>query len=242
MMSCVCLYAAGDADKEKAPVAVRGEEQSNLPKYRLTEERAAARGASGASNVDRIASEAGRSKSFAVVDLAEVYSEFYPAKAAQENFRLLAQQAESELEKMMNEGKPLFEERDTLMKKLDAPALSEDARKKLEGQLTEIATKIRQKGEAIGQFQQEKEMKLNEHRQTVLAEHFKEINLDMERMAKERNLDCILNKASVLYVKPDMDLTATAVREVNKPYQKEIKEAEKKAAEAKAKEAEAGKK
>ena len=174
-------------------------------------------------------------KAFAVVDLAEVYGEFYPAKAAQENFRLLAQQAESELEKMMNEGKPLFEERDTLMKKLDAPALSEDARKKLEEQLTEIGAKIRQKGEAIGQFQQEKEMKLNEHRQTVLAEHFKEINLDMERMAKERNLECILNKTAVLYADPALDLTADAVREVNKPYQKEIREAEKKAAEAKAK-------
>ena len=110
-------------------------------------------------------------KAFAVVDLAEVYSEFYLAKAAQENFRLLAQQAKSELEKMMNEGQSLFEERDTLMKKLDAPALSEDARKKLEEQLTEVDAKIRQKGEAIGQFQQEKEMKLNEQRQMILAEH-----------------------------------------------------------------------
>ena len=178
---------------------------------------------------------AAQKKAFAVVDLAEVYSEFYPAKAAQENFRLLAQQAESELEKMMNEGKPLFNERDELMKKLDAPALSEDARKKLEEQLSEITAKIRQKGEAIGQFQQEKEMKLNEHRQTVLAEHFKEINLDMERMAKERNLECILNKTAILYAEPTLDLTADAVREVNKPYQKEIREAEKKAAEAKAK-------
>ena len=174
-------------------------------------------------------------KAFAVVDLAEVYSEFYLAKAAQENFRLLAQQAKSELEKMMNEGKLLFEERDTLMKKLDAPALSEDARKKLEEQLTEVDAKIRQKGEAIGQFQQEKEMKLNEQRQMILAEHFKEINLDMERMAKERNLECILNKTAVLYADSALDLTADAVREVNKPYQKEIKEAEKKAAEAKAK-------
>ena len=174
-------------------------------------------------------------KAFAVVDLAEVYSEFYPAKAAQENFRLLAQQAKSELEKMMNEGQSLFEERDTLMKKLDAPALSEDARKKLEEQLTEVDAKIRQKGEAIGQFQQEKEMKLNEQRQMILAEHFKEINLDMERMAKERNLACILNKTAILYAEPALDLTVDAVREVNKPYQKEIKEAEKKAAEAKAK-------
>ena len=178
---------------------------------------------------------AAQKKVFAVVDLAEVYGEFYPAKVAQENFRLLAQQAESELQKMMNEGKPLFEERDTLMKKLDAPALSEDARKKLEEQLAEVGAKIRQKGEAIGQFQQKKEMKLNEHRQTVLAEHFKEINLDMERMAKERNLECILNKTAILYADSALDLTAEAVREVNKPYQKEIREAEKKAAEAKAK-------
>ena len=66
----------------------------------------------------------------------------------------------------------------------------------------------------------------------------------MERMAKERNLECILNKTAILYADPALDLTADAVREVNKPYQKEIKEAEKKAAEAKAKakEAEAGKK
>ena len=180
-------------------------------------------------------------KTFAVVDLAEVYNEFYPAKSAQENFRLLAKQAEDELEKMMNEGKPLFEERDTLVKKLEAPALSEEARKKLEDQLSAVAEKIRQKGQEIGRFQQEKEVKLNEHRQTVLAEHFKEINRAVDRIAKENNLDLILNRTAVLYAEPATDLTAEAVREVNKPYQKEIKEAERAEAK-KSQEAKAGKK
>ena len=212
MMSCVDLFAAGG----KSSVAASGKAVASSTVNRKS-----------SGNADPAAS-----LNIAVVDLAEVYSGFYPAKAAQENFRLLAQQAESELEKMMNEGKPLFEERDALIKKLEAPALGEDAKKKLEEQLSAVVQKIQRKGQEIGLFQQEKEMKLNEQRQTVLAEHFKEINLDMERMAKERNLVCILNKTAVLYAEPALDLTAEAVREVNKPYQKEIREAEKKAAEA----------
>ena len=61
---------------------------------------------------------ANEAKNTYVVDMAKVYDNFYKTKPAQENFQMLAKQAQDEFEKMMNEGKALFDEREALVKKI----------------------------------------------------------------------------------------------------------------------------
>lgn len=167
-----------------------------------------------------------------VVNLSEVYEQFYPAQQAQERFDLLIQQANAEHEKMLQEGKPLFEKRDAIIKKLEVPALMEKAKKELEEQLNFVITQIQKQGEKIAQFQQGKEEKLHKDRQDVLSKNFKELSGVVEQIGKEEGYDLILNETCVLYTKPCLNITKKVSQISNQPYRKQIElakqEAEKK--------------
>lgn len=159
------------------------------------------------------------------VDLGEVYEHFYKTKSAQENFQLLVKQSQDGLEKLMQEGKLLFNERETLMKKRENPANSKEINEKLEKDLANLDAKINQKGEEINNYRAENERKLGEKRQAVMDEHFKEIQAGIEILAKEKEADIIVNKAAmgVLYAKPKYDLTQQVIEVVNKAAPKTIK-------------------
>lgn len=161
-------------------------------------------------------------KNVCVVDMAKVYERYYKTKPAQDNFQMLAKQAQNEFEKMMQEGKPLFEEREALIKKINNPANSEAVRKDLEKQIVALEEKIQKKGEEINRFRQEKDAKLDQQRQAILAEHFKEINASVESLAKQKNADMVLNKAGVLFAKPEFDITDEVIQVVNKPAEKAV--------------------
>ncbi len=158
-------------------------------------------------------------KNIFTVDMAKVYDNFYKTKPAQENFQLLAKQAQDEFERMMKEGKKLFDERQILVNKISNPACSETTRKELEKQITALDETINKKGEEVNRFRQEKDEKLNQQRQAILSEHFKEINAGVENLAKAKNADIILNKAggSILYSKAEYDITDEVIATVNKP-------------------------
>ena len=164
-----------------------------------------------------------------VVDMAKVYDSFYKTKPAQENFQMLAKQAQEEFEKMMKEGKTLFDEREALIKKINNPANSESVKKDLEKQITALEEKIDKKGEELNRFRQERDEKLEQQRQAILSEHFKEINAGIESLAKQKNADVILNKAGILYSKADFDITTEVIQVVNKPAEKSNKAATKSA-------------
>ena len=166
---------------------------------------------------------ANEAKNTYVVDMAKVYDSFYKTKPAQENFQMLAKQAQDEFEKMMNEGKKLFDEREELIKKINNPANSEAVKKDLEKQIAALEEKINKKGEEINRFRQEKDEKLDQQRQAILAEHFKEINAGVENLAKQKNADIIINKAGLLYSKPEFDITNEVIQVVNKPAEKNSK-------------------
>ncbi|MFQ6723683.1 MAG: OmpH family outer membrane protein [Opitutales bacterium] len=152
------------------------------------------------------------------VDLSEVYEHFYKTKSAQENFQLLVKQSQEGLEKLMQEGKLLFDEREILVKKRENPANSKEINEKLEKELANLDEKINKKGEEINMYRAENERKLGEKRQAVMDEHFKEIQAGIEVLAKDKEADIIVNKAAmgVLYAKPKYDLTQDVIEVVNK--------------------------
>ena len=152
------------------------------------------------------------------VDLSEVYEHFYKTKSAQENFQLLVKQSQDGLEKLMQEGKLLFDEREILVKKRENPANSKEINEKIEKDLANLDEKINKKGEEINLYRAENERKLGEKRQAVMDEHFKEIQAGIEVLAKEKEADLIVNKAAmgVLYAKPKYDLTQEVITVVNK--------------------------
>ena len=89
--------------------------------------------------------------------------------------------------------------------------------KDLEKQIAAAEEKINKKGEEINRFRQEKDEKLEQQRQAILSEHFNEINAGIKILAEQKNADIILNKASILYSKPEFDITNEVIQVVNKP-------------------------
>lgn len=162
-----------------------------------------------------------------VVDMPKAYGDFHKTEPAQKNFQMLANEAQKEIEKMMQEGKKLFDERDDLIKKINNPANSEATKQTLEKQLAANEDQINKKGEEINRFRQEKDEKLEQQRQAILAEHFKEISAGIESVAKQKNADFVLNKASVLYSRPEFDITDEVIKVINKPAEKNNKSAAK---------------
>ncbi|MBP5191077.1 MAG: OmpH family outer membrane protein, partial [Opitutales bacterium] len=152
-----------------------------------------------------------------VVKFSKVDDEFFPAQEAQKRFDVLIQQINEEHEKMLQEGKKFFEERDKILKD---PALSNAAKKKMEDSIME---KIKKQGEAIGRFRQEKEEKVHTERQEVLSKNYKELAGVIERIGKEGGFDLILNETYVLYAKPELDITEKVIQRANQPYQTQIK-------------------
>ena len=152
-----------------------------------------------------------------VVKFSKVYDEFFPAQEAQKRFDVLIQQINEEHEKMLQEGKKFFEERDKLLKD---PILSNAAKKKMGDSIME---KIKKQGEAIGRFRQEKEEKVHTERQEVLSKNYKELAGVIERIGKEGGFDLILNETYVLYAKPELDITEKVIQRANQPYQTQIK-------------------
>lgn len=166
---------------------------------------------------------ADEAKNTYVVDMAKVYDNFYKTELTQKKFQMLVKQAHDELEKMMQEGKMLLDEHEALQKKNNNPANSEAVKKDLEKQIAAAEEKINKKGEEINRFRQEKDEKLEQQRQAILSEHFNEINAGIESLAKQKNADVVLNKAGVLYAKPEFDITNEVIQVVNKPAEKNKK-------------------
>ena len=136
---------------------------------------------------------------------------------------MLAKQVQDEIEKMMQEGKKLFDEREALINKINNLANSEAVKKDLEKQISAVQEKINKKGEEINRFRQEKDEKLDQRRQAILTDHFNEINAVIENLAKQKNADVILNKVGILYSKPEFDITNEVIQIVNKPAEKNNK-------------------
>lgn len=157
-------------------------------------------------------------KKIFTVNLADVYDHFYKGKEARESFETLAKNAQTEIEKMMEEGRAIIEKIQALQKKLGNPALDQAAKEKLTTELEAEGDSLRKKEIQINTFRQEKDEKLSQQRQAVLSEHFKEISQQIAELARAKKADFVFNSAGmgVLYSNPEHDLTQEVIQLVNK--------------------------
>ena len=151
-----------------------------------------------------------------VVDEAKVDDQFYKKQPAEEKFQMITNQFQAEHDKMITEGDKLLEERKVLVEKLKAPGVAESAKKGLEKQITELDKKLDEKANAIKAFRQEKTMMLQEQRQQILQEHFAEIKVAIEQVAKEKGCEIVFGAAAIAYADKSLDLTDAVIQAANK--------------------------
>lgn len=168
----------------------------------------------------------GKNLTIAVVDMSEVYDKHHETKKLIEDFQILAKQGNEEIEKEMQEAEKLFKERDELLKKLNNPATPDAIKKELEQKVACLDEEIAKKGREINDHRQKMEENLSQRRNATLEKQFDGIVAVAETEAKKRGFDIVLNKASVLYSKPEIDITNEVIEVINKPAAKNNKTSE----------------
>lgn len=152
-----------------------------------------------------------------VVDPVKVYDSYRKAKAAQEKFELLVKQIQSEIDKRMEEGKTLFNQREELAAKYQNPATTEKVKAELLEQLKSKEEEIQKKGEEITLFRQQSDRNLEEQRRKILEEHYKEIEYVVQKISREKSMHITFNAQSVFYSNHCiLDLTEEVIAELNK--------------------------
>lgn len=164
------------------------------------------------------------------VNMAQVFDGYSKVKDDQKSFEVLVGQAQKEEAAKNEEAKRLFDERQTLIGKLNNPSISPEAKEKLKQDLQEISAKIEAKGAEIIHFRQDQEGKLERQRQAILAERYNEIEAVIRKIVEDTNkgakdakaekekIDVVLNAAggAVLYANKELDLTQKVLEALNK--------------------------
>ncbi|PWU05552.1 MAG: hypothetical protein C5B43_03190 [Verrucomicrobia bacterium] len=149
------------------------------------------------------------------VDAAEMYSKYNKAIEAKDKFTEAAENAQKEVNNMMQEGLKLGEEYNDLIAKSNNPALTESAKKKFLDEANEKAKSIREKEVQIVQYQDQAADTLAQRNQSVMTLHLNDMKDVCAKIAKENGANLVLNTTSVMYADPSTDITKEAIALLN---------------------------
>lgn len=151
------------------------------------------------------------------VDLSELYSKYTKAVEAQEKFDQAAENAQKEINEMMQEGVKLGETYKELHAKANNPALSDEAKRKFMEEANLIVKSIEDQQIKITNYQQQASQTLAQRRQSVMSLHMNDIKAVCDKIAKEKGANLVLNTTGILvmYNDPSSDITEEAINALN---------------------------
>ena len=158
-----------------------------------------------------------KSAKMLTVNVEEMYKQYAKAIEAQEKFDEAAQNAQNEINTMIQSGMALGEAYKDFIAKANNPALTEDAKKKFQDEAGNKAREIEQKQMEIQQYQQQASQTLAQRRQSVMNLHMNDMKEVCSKIAKEKGADLVLNSTGILvmYASDDMDITEEATKQLN---------------------------
>lgn len=151
-----------------------------------------------------------------VVNMAEVYSNYYKAKEAAAQIKTSVDATNAELEKMNKQRQDLMKKIQGIQTKAQNPALAEDAKRKiLETEAQPIIVQIRQIEQNMENMRRTTAQKLQENAAGIRKIHMQEISEIIKTVAKEKNADYIIEKTVCHFSKPEADITQDVIKAVN---------------------------
>ncbi len=150
------------------------------------------------------------------VDMRTVYSEFYKAKEANAQINASAETTKQELRKMGEKHQALQKELAEIQKKAENPALTKEAKEQIiakEGQPKLI--ELRKLEGEMRNIASHAEKRLTESLQRVRLLHLEEISKEVEKIAKEKKADYVLEKSACVYVDPKFDISKEVIAKIN---------------------------
>ena len=149
------------------------------------------------------------------VNITDMYEKYGKAIEAQDKFDEAAQNAQNEINEMIQAGMALGEAYKDLMAKSNNPVLTEEAKKKFQDEAAGKAREIEQKQMEISQYQQQASQTLAQRRQSVMNLHMNDMKEVCAKIAKEKGADMVINSMALMYSTEDMDITEEATKQLN---------------------------
>lgn len=157
------------------------------------------------------------------VNMESVFTNFYKTKSADAQLKQQAEAFNQERQKMVAELKDLQEQFDKIREEAQNVALNEDVRLQKRNQAEEKLMAIRDQESKVRRFDELRGKQLEEQTRRVRNGILQEIRDTIERMARERNYDVVIDSSGkslngvemFLYVDAKNDVTAEVVRTLN---------------------------
>ncbi|MBC2596182.1 OmpH family outer membrane protein [Ruficoccus amylovorans] len=151
------------------------------------------------------------------VNMGELYQNYWKAQEADQKFQSSVENAQQEIQAMIEEGMGLANEMQELQSKMNNPALTETAREKFTAEAQQKAQSIREKEAEVNRYRQQTEQTLQQRRQSIVQLHISEIREEVIKIAKEKGADLVLNSAgmAVVYFDESFDITQEVLAKLN---------------------------
>ena len=151
-----------------------------------------------------------------VVNMAEVYSNYFKAKEAAAQIKTSVDATNAELGKMDKERQDLMKKIQDIQAKAQNPALTEDAKRKIvETEAQPVIVKLRQIEQNMEGIRRSTSQKLKENIDGIRKVHMQELNEVIQKIAKEKKADFVLEKAACHFAKPEADITQEVIKAAN---------------------------
>ena len=157
------------------------------------------------------------------VDMGTLYSGYYKTKEANEKLKDSIDQAQSQAEELLGEGRSLAEEFNNLRERINNPALTDEFRNKAKLEAQEKLKEIQDKEREIQQYQANTERSLQQRQRTHRDLMLDEIKKVVLKMAEKRGAALVFDTAgtsalgipNVLYSNPRWDITDDVLVKIN---------------------------
>lgn len=154
--------------------------------------------------------------SILVVDMGQVYQNYYKAKEAAAQINSSIETTKQELGKMDKERQALEKELQAIQEKLNNPALADDAKKKIfETEAQPKIVQIRQIEQNMQNISSQANQRLQQNAQSIRKVHMDEIREIVAKVAAEKKADFILEKGACWYSDPKAEITQDIIKAVN---------------------------
>lgn len=151
------------------------------------------------------------------VNVARLYDGYWKAAEAEAKFQSSIENAQQEIQTMIEEGMAMTEKLQELQAEAGSPALSETRKQEITGELQAQIQQIQQKEAEVNQFRQKTDRQLQQRRQAITELHLNEIQEIVSEIAETKNADLVLNTQglAVVFAKETMDITDEVLEKLN---------------------------
>ncbi|MGE9295344.1 MAG: OmpH family outer membrane protein [Puniceicoccales bacterium] len=151
------------------------------------------------------------------VNVAKLYDSYWKAQEAEAKFQSSIENAQQEIQTMIQEGVQMTEKLQTLQQESASPAISAERKTEIQQQLQSDIRAIQQKEQEVNQFRQQTDRQLQQRRQAITELRLSEIQEVVTEVAQSQGADLVLNTQglAVVFSSETLDITDQVLTKLN---------------------------